>query len=93
MRTLKKIILLPVIFFVLTSTAGAQSSLPSLDNDKTHNDSVGYFCPPCGGECDNLVFMKPGTCPHCGMDLVRMTDDQSGNGLRAHAAPSLNGRP
>jgi putative intracellular protease/amidase len=29
-----------------------------------------YVCPPCGLECDKLVFDKPGTCPQCGMTLV-----------------------
>lgn len=28
-----------------------------------------YVCPPCG-ECDTIVYHKPGTCPHCGMTLV-----------------------
>jgi putative intracellular protease/amidase/predicted RNA-binding Zn-ribbon protein involved in translation (DUF1610 family) len=29
-----------------------------------------FVCPPCGSDCDNLVFAKAGTCPHCGMELV-----------------------
>jgi transcriptional regulator GlxA family with amidase domain len=48
-------------------TVHAQVSSPKAQ------DSVAFFCSPCGGECDNLVFMKAGTCPHCGMTLTRMT--------------------
>jgi transcriptional regulator GlxA family with amidase domain len=29
-----------------------------------------YYCPPCGNDCDKLVFTAPGKCPHCNMDLV-----------------------
>jgi len=36
-------------------------------------DSIAYFCGVCGGSCDTLVFKQPGTCPHCGMTLVRQT--------------------
>jgi transcriptional regulator GlxA family with amidase domain len=32
-----------------------------------------YICPPCGGECDKLVFDKPGKCPGCGMTLALKT--------------------
>ena len=28
-----------------------------------------YVCPPCG-QCDTIVYYKPGVCPHCGMTLV-----------------------
>lgn len=28
-----------------------------------------YVCPPCG-QCDTIVYNKPGVCPHCGMTLV-----------------------
>jgi putative intracellular protease/amidase len=29
-----------------------------------------WICPPCGLDCDKLVFDKPGTCPQCGMTLI-----------------------
>lgn len=29
-----------------------------------------YYCPPCGNDCDKIVFTAPGKCPHCNMDLV-----------------------
>ena len=31
---------------------------------------VSYQCMPCGRDCDNDVYDKPGKCPHCQMDLV-----------------------
>lgn len=29
-----------------------------------------WVCPPCSGDCDQLVFAEPGECPHCRMDLI-----------------------
>jgi rhodanese-related sulfurtransferase len=29
-----------------------------------------YVCLPCGQECDQEVYAKPGNCAHCGMELV-----------------------
>jgi Peptidase family M28 len=31
----------------------------------------GYKCSPCGLACDSLAFDAPGTCPCCGMELVK----------------------
>lgn len=33
-----------------------------------------YLCKPCNLACDDLTFQKPGTCPHCGMALLKRTD-------------------
>lgn len=30
-----------------------------------------YQCMPCGNDCDKESFDKPGTCPHCNMQLVK----------------------
>ena len=31
-----------------------------------------YACPPClNGSCDKQTFNAPGTCPHCGMTLIK----------------------
>lgn len=35
--------------------------------------AIVYVCPPCNSSCDELHFDKPGTCPHCGMKLVKTT--------------------
>jgi DNA-directed RNA polymerase subunit RPC12/RpoP len=32
--------------------------------------SVIYVCPPCGLDCDQREFDKPGSCPVCGMKLI-----------------------
>jgi transcriptional regulator GlxA family with amidase domain/predicted RNA-binding Zn-ribbon protein involved in translation (DUF1610 family) len=32
-----------------------------------------YYCPDCGRDCDQIVFTKPGNCPHCGMTLILET--------------------
>ena len=34
-----------------------------------HTDTQ-YVCLPCGADCDNTVYKKSGTCPHCMMKLV-----------------------
>ena len=31
---------------------------------------LGYVCPPCPFECDEIVYDHPGECPVCGMSLV-----------------------
>lgn len=30
-----------------------------------------FVCLPCGQECDNKIYDKPGTCHACGMELVK----------------------
>jgi putative intracellular protease/amidase/DNA-directed RNA polymerase subunit RPC12/RpoP len=39
----------------------------------TSPDSLGYFCEPCGNDCDTVAYTHEGVCPHCGMKLVRQT--------------------
>lgn len=33
-----------------------------------------YVCTPCNLPCDNLIFEKPGICPHCQMKLIKRSD-------------------
>ncbi|WP_347923952.1 hypothetical protein [Pontimicrobium sp. SW4] len=33
-----------------------------------------YVCTPCNLSCDELIFTKLGTCPHCGMDLIKKSE-------------------
>lgn len=54
-----------LLFAFSTSVLYAQSPV-----SKT---AIIYVCPPCGSDCDKLQFDKPGTCPHCGMKLVKST--------------------
>jgi hypothetical protein len=48
--------------------------------DRSRLTRVGYVCPPCGFECDSVVYDHPGDCPVCGMNLV---PKYSGPGIRA----------
>jgi rhodanese-related sulfurtransferase len=34
------------------------------------NAQTQYVCSPCDIDCDTQVYDAPGTCPHCGMELV-----------------------
>jgi transcriptional regulator GlxA family with amidase domain/DNA-directed RNA polymerase subunit RPC12/RpoP len=55
-----------IIFLVIFSSGliKAQQSAP--------DDKIIYVCGPCNGSCDELQFDKPGVCPHCKMELVKM---------------------
>ncbi len=33
-----------------------------------------YVCKPCDLPCDELTFNAAGTCPHCGMDLIKKSE-------------------
>lgn len=35
-----------------------------------------WYCQPCGGDCDTVVYKAGGTCPHCGMALVQQSEMQ-----------------
>ena len=37
-----------------------------------------WACPPCGLDCDKLVFDKPGSCPQCGMTLIPLGSSTDG---------------
>jgi len=30
-----------------------------------------YVCTPCDLECDELIFLESGNCPHCSMELIK----------------------
>ncbi|MFA0962303.1 DJ-1/PfpI family protein [Roseivirga sp. BDSF3-8] len=36
----------------------------------------GFYCPPCGLACDDVVYEEAGHCVHCGMELVNMATDE-----------------
>ncbi len=40
-----------------------------------------YVCPPCDLKCDNLSFEKPGSCPHCSMELVLKSELEADSNL------------
>ncbi|HLK29288.1 MAG TPA: DJ-1/PfpI family protein [Puia sp.] len=62
---MKKILVLLTLALLSANFAFSQK--------KALEDSVVFVCPPCGGGCDEVAFAKAGTCPHCGMELVRKT--------------------
>ncbi|WP_428328259.1 DJ-1/PfpI family protein [Mucilaginibacter sp.] len=62
---MKKICLL---LLLIVACSGILAAEPSVQTD-----SIVYVCGPCGGSCDNLQFDKPGICPHCNMQLIKMT--------------------
>jgi len=33
-----------------------------------------YVCKPCDLSCDELTFAKSGNCPHCKMELIKMSE-------------------
>lgn len=63
---MRKIYFLLLLSLVYSHLSFSQTIAPT--------DSIVYVCPPCGGgSCDQMQFDKPGTCPHCGMALVKMS--------------------
>jgi transcriptional regulator GlxA family with amidase domain len=51
----------------------AQHPLSISTKKAVEKDTFAFFCPPCGGHCDDLSFEKEGKCPHCSMPLVRQS--------------------
>ncbi len=65
----------PVLFLALAllvvAAAGAARGAAAAHNAAgVHATAKHYICPPCGSDCDAMVFDKPGICPKCGMTLV-----------------------
>jgi transcriptional regulator GlxA family with amidase domain/DNA-directed RNA polymerase subunit RPC12/RpoP len=69
-----------VLRFVLATLVAATSSLPGGLSAPADAGSVAikgkkvYVCPPCGLDCDQRTFDKPGVCPQCGMTLIERTE-------------------
>ena len=66
-----------LILFILISLFSfnlkAQHPLSISTKKAVEKDTFAFFCPPCGGHCDDLSFEKEGKCPHCSMALVRQS--------------------
>ena len=56
--------------FLLFVTLNSQSISLSAENGNLATSATSYQCMPCGRDCDNDVYDKPGKCPHCQMELV-----------------------
>ena len=41
-------------------------------------DDTTYICPPCSSPCDQWIFEEAGTCPVCGMALIKNEKGLSG---------------
>lgn len=61
-----------LIFATAWQIANQDARIAGVDRNKITD--LGYACRPCGSECDNRVFHEPGTCPVCGMTLVKKYD-------------------
>ena len=65
MKILITILSLLIFTFLFSgcTNSGAQES--------NANNKGQHQCTPCGSDCDNISFEKPGKCPHCGMALAK----------------------
>lgn len=57
-----------VLFVLLSTLACGQPSLTSTDEK--------YYCEPCNAACDTVAHLNPGVCDHCGMKLVKLTQQE-----------------
>src|ERR1700722_5349097 len=68
-----KLLLFTVVFLLCVAVVRGQAPLGLSVLAITAPDSVGYFCEPCGNDCDTVAHAHEGVCPYCGMKLVRQT--------------------
>jgi transcriptional regulator GlxA family with amidase domain len=62
---MKKIYLVVLLVLFIAHNSYSQPS--------AQKDSMVYVCGPCGGDCDNVAYDKPGICAHCNMPLVKIS--------------------
>jgi rhodanese-related sulfurtransferase/DNA-directed RNA polymerase subunit RPC12/RpoP len=65
---MKKFIM-PSLFLLLLAL-NIQCNSSNAEPKKLVTFAASYQCMPCGQDCDNAVYDKPGKCPHCQMELV-----------------------
>jgi rhodanese-related sulfurtransferase/DNA-directed RNA polymerase subunit RPC12/RpoP len=68
-----KLIIIFLRAFLLTCITflSAQITFSQTNQHGTTKYVEEYVCMPCGQDCDKIIYNKPGTCPHCGMPLVK----------------------
>ena len=66
-----------LIFATSWQVANQDAKPASVDRHKLK--LVGYVCPPCPYECDDVVHSEPGECSVCGMSLVPKYEGAEGN--------------
>lgn len=69
-----------VIFFIFLSSLACAQAEQSAGN---------FYCTPCNNSCDTKAYAEAGTCDHCGMKLVAMTEAEVRQ-IRAATATELN---
>jgi DNA-directed RNA polymerase subunit RPC12/RpoP len=66
---MKKFIM-PSLFLLLLAL-NIQCNSSNAEPKKLVTSAGSYQCMPCGQDCDNAVYDKPGKCSHCQMELVK----------------------
>lgn len=66
MKFLTKLIFTILSFLFVTASTLCQVKKVNIAGGKGV-----YQCMPCGNECDNTSYDRPGTCTHCHMQLVK----------------------
>ncbi len=56
--------------FILFVTLNSQCNSSIAEQKKLATSAKSYQCIPCGRDCDDDVYDKPGKCSHCQMELV-----------------------
>lgn len=77
-KVLKTSGLLLLLFGIIFSI---QSFAQTHQNKPKTQDSLFYYCPPCGCNADHIVYNKPGICPEpgCHMTLQSSKNSQVGH--------------
>lgn len=65
-----------ILFSCLTTSFFLAAVLNLAGQSKPVPPQTAYYCPLCNSSCDTIAFDKPGTCAHCGMDLVKRTQQE-----------------
>jgi len=65
---MKKVTMPSLLLLLLALHIQCNSS--NAEHKKLQASATSYQCTPCGLDCDNDQYDKPGKCPHCQMELV-----------------------
>lgn len=61
-----------VLILMISMHLQAQGPVGKAASGLVATDSMAWYCPVCGGDCDTIAFAKEGVCPHCGMALIHL---------------------
>ena len=65
---MKKVTMPSILLLLLALQIQCNSS--NAEHKELSASATSYQCLPCGLDCDNDQYDKPGKCPHCQMELV-----------------------